>query len=84
MATSPHTHDLIQIVEEQLPRMVRDKVKSIEVESDAYHLRTKVVFKDDRGRVFETLLEPGFVGGGKTQIAWRIPEQFIAHLCAVL
>jgi epoxyqueuosine reductase QueG len=73
--------DLISYVTSQLPRQVANKV-SVAVESDAYHLRTKARFKDDRGRIHECELEE--VQLGSRRMMCRIPENFIAHLSAVV
>lgn len=80
-ATYFYHGDFIAMVSSQLPRRVADKVQ-IAVESDAYHLRTIARFKDDQGRVHECQLEEDRVGSRK--LACRIPENFIAHLCAVI
>lgn len=73
--------DINQYVLDQLPRMVKDRVQ-VEITSDPYHLRTIARFTDDRGRKYETKLENEWFGAAK--LACKIPELFIAHLCAVM
>jgi hypothetical protein len=73
--------DLVAYVGSQLPRQVADKV-AITINADPYLLRSKAQFKDDKGRVHECQLEEETFGNRR--LACRIPEEFVAHLCAVV
>lgn len=73
--------DINQYVLDQLPRAIKDRLQ-VEITSDPYHLRTLARFTDDRGRKYETKLENEWFGAAK--LACKIPENFIAHLCAVM
>ena len=81
MSSLVYHGDLIAYISSQLPRQVADKVQ-ITVESDAFHLRTRARFRDDRGRVHECQLEEEPFGSRR--MACRIPEDFIAHLCVII
>jgi hypothetical protein len=68
--------DIVEIVREQLPRTLRDKFR-IELACDAYFLRCMVMFIIvDKNQGFSTELEG-------TPREFRIPEQFLAFLCAL-
>jgi hypothetical protein len=70
--------DLCVLVMSQLPRVLQDQLQ-VEISSDPYHLKTTARFGDQKGREFKTELERNERG-----IACVVPENFIAHLCAVL
>jgi hypothetical protein len=74
-------HDLVVYVRDQLPRRLQELV-TVDVISDAYHLRTTARFYAEKDRRFECLLEMQDFGG--RQIACKIPDSFLAHLSAVL
>lgn len=70
---------LVEVVQAQLPRAIVDKIR-FDVVSDPFHLRTKLRVKDDRERVYECELE--YTEHAGRQIACKVPELFLARLCA--
>lgn len=73
--------DLISIVHAQLPAGIRDSL-SVDVEADPYFLRVKAIFVDDRKRRWETQLVEMDMQG--VQVSAKIPDEFLAQLCAVV
>lgn len=73
--------DIVAAVYEQIPEGVRRKL-FVSVESDPYHIMATAKFKDAHGREFACQLEHMLVSG--RNIAIRVPDVFIAHLCAVV
>ena len=72
---------MIEYVRSQLPRAIAGKFE-ITVISDPYYLRTEAVFTDEAGRAYRTKLEYQLFD--HREVACRIPESFIAHLCVVV
>ena len=67
------------IIRNQLPSGVDQRIGSITIKSDPYHLATKASLIAADGRVFETSLLPDHQGHAN-----KLPDQFIAHLCVAL
>lgn len=75
-------YDLFIHLYDQLPRDLREKLVVHEIKTDSYHIRATAIFKDGRGRQYQCELETEQVG--QWTLACKIPEQFLAHLCAVV
>lgn len=73
--------DMAHYVHSQLPRMLAEKL-SVKVNSDAFHFVTTAVFIDQDGHAYQCRLELENVNN--RQMACKIPEKFLAHLCAVV
>jgi hypothetical protein len=73
--------DLIRVVYNQLPRGIADKL-TLDVKTDAYLMNPKLIVKDASGREFHTHLEADVFEG--VEMRTKVPEVFIAHLCAVV
>lgn len=73
--------DLNLVVRNQLPAGIRTKL-AVSVRGDAYHLCIKASFVDDRKRVWECELETMEFEG--VDLHCKIPDAFLAQLCAVV
>lgn len=73
--------DLIEIVHDQLPSQLKKEL-SVSVESDAFYLRCKATFTDKQKREWSVYLVPEMFEG--VEIRTKIPEEFLAQLCAVV
>jgi hypothetical protein len=73
--------DLIEIVHAQLPAQLKKEL-SVNVEADAFYLRCKATFTDKQKREWVTYLVPEMFEG--VEIRCKIPEDFLAQLCAVV
>ena len=73
--------DLIEIVHGQLPAQLKKEL-SVNVEADAFQLRAKAIFTTKDKREYVTLLEGEMFEG--VPIRCKIPEEFLAQLCAIV
>lgn len=73
--------DIINIIWQQLPRGIADKVK-LDVETDAYFIRPVAVVTLPNGQVHKCPLEPREFEG--MSINMKVPEAFIAQLCVMV
>lgn len=73
--------NLLRHVYLQLPATLRDQFK-IDVNADAFLIRSKASFTDPQGRTWETELENTLVEGVPMNV--KIPETFLAQLCVVV
>ena len=73
--------DLTAIVYTQIPRGIVDKLR-MRVQTDAFLMRPELIVHDDKNREYRTHLEPMEHDGVVMNL--RVPEVFIAQLCAVV
>ena len=67
------------IIRRQLPPGVDQRIATITLKSDPYHLATWASFITGDGRTFDTNLLPDQQGHST-----KVPDTFIAHLCVAL
>lgn len=75
------TRDLLNIVYQQLPRDVADKVE-LDVETDAHFIRSTAVVKLPNGQIYKAALEPMEFEG--VTMNTKLPETFVTQICVMV
>jgi hypothetical protein len=77
-----HIRDLTEVVFDQIPAQLKKEVGVQIVDCDAYCIRVRAKFVVADGRSWECNLVNELVAG--VSLCCKIPEEFLAQLCAIV